>query len=122
MTTDPDSIVSSPCPACGGLEKLHTVEDAARLLGVHTSTIGRLVRTGDITHTRIGRRVLFSRAHLNDFIAANTYSSISNPAPVLEPRPWETSYEQLLAERMELIRTLTAKRIPVSERDFRSKQ
>jgi len=103
------------------MEKFYTVAEVATILGVHPETISRMVRVGDITHARIGRRVVFSRADLDDFIAANTYRLSQDGVPRRLPRPAKP-YEQLLAERLEIIRASTAKRIPMSERDFRRRR
>lgn len=45
---------------------------AARRLGVSTSTIGKMVRSGQLPHARIGRLLKFSTTDLDRFIADNT--------------------------------------------------
>jgi excisionase family DNA binding protein len=41
---------------------------AAEYIGVCILTIDRALRAGEIDHYRIGRRVLFSEDHLNNFL------------------------------------------------------
>jgi excisionase family DNA binding protein len=41
---------------------------AAEYIGVCVLTIDRALKAGEIDHYRIGRRVLFSEAHLNTFL------------------------------------------------------
>ncbi|MEO8696404.1 MAG: helix-turn-helix domain-containing protein [Acidimicrobiales bacterium] len=43
---------------------LYTVTEAARLLGVGRSTMYELVRRGDVSSLRLGRKVLISRSTL----------------------------------------------------------
>jgi excisionase family DNA binding protein len=45
--------------------------EAARRLGLSVATIDRELARENITHFRIGRRVLFTQAHLNDYIKRN---------------------------------------------------
>jgi excisionase family DNA binding protein len=44
---------------------------AAEYIGVSLITLDRALRDGEIGHYRIGRRILFSEEHLNDFLALN---------------------------------------------------
>lgn len=45
--------------------------EAARRLGICVVTIDREVARGNISHFRCGRRVLFTQAHLDDYIKRN---------------------------------------------------
>lgn len=46
-------------------------KEAARRLGLSVVTIDRELARGNITHFRSGRRVLFTQAHLDDYIKRN---------------------------------------------------
>lgn len=46
-------------------------KEAARRLGLSVVTIDREVARGSITHFRSGRRVLFTQAHLDEYIKRN---------------------------------------------------
>jgi putative molybdopterin biosynthesis protein len=50
-------------------------KEAARLLGVSVVTVDRLLAQGHISHFRVGRRVLFTESHLNEYIEQNTRSA-----------------------------------------------
>jgi excisionase family DNA binding protein len=45
--------------------------EAARLLGLSVATIDRELAREKITHFRSGRRVLFTQAHLDEYIKRN---------------------------------------------------
>ena len=49
-----------------------SVKGAAERLGVSGSILYELVRSGEIEHLRVGRRILISRAALEKFIETNT--------------------------------------------------
>lgn len=53
-------------------EGLLTVEDVARLLGIHENTVRRLYQKGELPHIRVGRVVRFQRAEVNGYIARQT--------------------------------------------------
>lgn len=42
--------------------------EAARLLGVSDRTVFTLTQSGELRHVRIGKRVLYTRAALDEFI------------------------------------------------------
>lgn len=46
-------------------------KEAARRLGLSVVTIDRELARGNITHFRSGRRVLFTQAHLDEYIKRN---------------------------------------------------
>jgi excisionase family DNA binding protein len=46
-------------------------KEAARRLGLSVVTLDRELARGHITHFRSGRRVLFTQAHLDDYIKRN---------------------------------------------------
>lgn len=46
-------------------------KEAARRLGLSVVTIDRELARGKITHFRSGRRVLFTQAHLDEYIKRN---------------------------------------------------
>jgi excisionase family DNA binding protein len=46
-------------------------KEAARRLSLSVVTIDREVARGGITHFRSGRRVLFTQAHLDEYIKRN---------------------------------------------------
>jgi excisionase family DNA binding protein len=52
--------------------RLLEIDAAAKRLHVTVATLRRYVREGRITHARVGGRLVFTDAHLNEFIAANT--------------------------------------------------
>lgn len=49
-------------------ERLFTVREAAVALSVSSQTLARLVRAGELPVVRIGSRVLFRPADLEDFV------------------------------------------------------
>ena len=52
---------------------VYDLKTAAAQLGISRSTLYELVRTGQVEHIRIGRRVLLSHVALEKFIEQNTY-------------------------------------------------
>jgi len=46
-------------------------KEAARRLGLSVVTLDRELARKHITHVRIGRRVLFTQAHLDEYIKRN---------------------------------------------------
>lgn len=46
-------------------------KEAARRLGLSVVTVDREIARGNITHFRSGRRVLFTQAHLDEYIKRN---------------------------------------------------
>jgi excisionase family DNA binding protein len=46
-------------------------KEAARRLGLSVVTIDRELARGNITHFRSGRRVLFTQAHLDEYVKRN---------------------------------------------------
>ena len=58
---------------------LVSVKGAAEQLGVGRTIIYELIRTGEIEHVRVGRRLLVSRTALEKFIEANTKTGFYEP-------------------------------------------
>ncbi len=54
-------------------EQIQTFDrkEAARLLSVSVVTVDRLVVQRQISHCRVGRRVLFTQAHLSEYLKRN---------------------------------------------------
>ncbi len=50
-------------------------KEAAKRLGLSVATIDRELARENITHVRSGRRVLFTQAHLDDYIKRNEYKA-----------------------------------------------
>lgn len=48
---------------------------AARRLGLSVATIDRELARKNITHVRSGRRVLFTQAHLDEYIKRNEHKA-----------------------------------------------
>jgi excisionase family DNA binding protein len=46
-------------------------KEAARRLSLSVVTIDRELARGKITHVRVGRRILFTQAHLEEYIERN---------------------------------------------------
>lgn len=46
-------------------------KEAARRLGLSVVTVDRELARGRITHVRVGRRILFTQAHLDEYIKRN---------------------------------------------------
>jgi excisionase family DNA binding protein len=51
---------------------VNSVKRAAELLGVSRTVLYELVRSGEIEHVRVGKRILISRAALEKFIETNS--------------------------------------------------
>jgi excisionase family DNA binding protein len=64
-------------------EPLLTVAEASEFLRVGTGKVYALVAQGLLMHRKIGRRICFRRADLDNFIE----SAASVPAPVPVPPP-----------------------------------
>jgi len=64
-------------PVDGG-PLLLSVQAASERLGISRATLYDLVRSGEIEHLRIGRRVLISRPALATFIESNSRTSFSD--------------------------------------------
>ena len=56
------------------------VDEAAALLKVSRRTVYNRVRAGTIPHARVGRKLLFSRTKLNQWVADGADLAKSNPA------------------------------------------
>jgi excisionase family DNA binding protein len=62
---------------------LYTVVEAARLLGVGRSTMYELVRRGEVSSVRLGRKVLITRSTLEELLgfAPPTPAELSATSP-----------------------------------------
>jgi len=58
----------------------YSVEEAAKVLGVGRGSTYGLIRTGQLRHIRIGRRVLISRAALREFVGLSPEESVPIPS------------------------------------------
>lgn len=60
---------SADAPATGDLPKLgYSMKEATRITGLGKSTLWEAVYKGELLHFKVGRRVLFSEAHLRSFL------------------------------------------------------
>ena len=66
-----DGAAAQGSPPAGLSEPLLTADDAAALLRVRRSTVYELTRTRRLPHVRVGRRILFVRSDLADWVVAN---------------------------------------------------
>ncbi|WP_067171112.1 hypothetical protein [Microtetraspora niveoalba] len=66
-------------------------QGAARISGgekvVRASTLGRLARTGKVTHTRVGRKVLWTDAQLRAAVAYLATQTRAKPIKKASPPP-----------------------------------
>lgn len=49
-------------------KEILTVAEAAKLLGIHPQTLYERCAMGDVPHKRLGRRLLFSRRKLVEWV------------------------------------------------------
>lgn len=56
--------------------RLRSVDDAAKMLGVSTKSVRRLIKSRKLTAVRIGRRVLIPFDALAEFVRNNTRIAI----------------------------------------------
>jgi excisionase family DNA binding protein len=68
--------------ASAGPEPLMSIADAARYLNVSTTTVRNLAVSGKVRSTRVGDRIRFRRAWLDEWIDAG-----GGEVPVLSPPP-----------------------------------
>ena len=54
-----------------GSEKGETLDEGAAFLGVSPHTLRFYVKTGRVTYYRIGRRIIFRREDLEEFLSKN---------------------------------------------------
>ncbi|MBM3660338.1 MAG: helix-turn-helix domain-containing protein [Actinobacteria bacterium] len=64
-----------------------TVEQAAQVLGIGRSTAYELVRSGDLKHIRLRRRIVVPVAHLAERLGVDRDAIRTALAPVAEPEP-----------------------------------
>jgi excisionase family DNA binding protein len=62
-------------------DDLLSVEEACKKLRIGRSTIYELCAAGEIRHVKIGRRKLFRRSALHDFIVAHEVGAAPSPPP-----------------------------------------
>jgi excisionase family DNA binding protein len=75
------------------------VDEAAALLKVSRRTVYNHVKAGKIPHARVGRKLLFSRAKLNQWVADGADLA---PMPPTKPDPSKTAndHEQLTLDQL----------------------
>jgi excisionase family DNA binding protein len=66
-----DGAATQSSPPAGLSEPLLTADDAAALLRVRRSTVYELARTRRLPHVRVGRRILFVRSDLAEWVVAS---------------------------------------------------
>ena len=64
-----------------------TVEQAAQVLGIGRSTAYELVRSGDLRHIRLRRRIVIPVAHLADRLGVDREAVCAVLTPTTEPEP-----------------------------------
>lgn len=57
-------------------DPLVKVEDVAKRLGVNPIYVYKLVESGDIRYTRLGRRLKFRPEDVEDYISRNTFAAV----------------------------------------------
>lgn len=60
------------------LEKLLTVEEAMAYLGIGRTTIQRWMKQRKIGFVRVGRKIYFTKEHLESFVRENTVSPVKS--------------------------------------------
>lgn len=68
-------------------KELYSVNEVARLLGLHVKTVRKYVRDGRLKSTRIGKQYRIARADLEDF----TGSPVAAAGTIRAPRTLEVS-------------------------------
>ncbi|WP_420555766.1 helix-turn-helix domain-containing protein [Roseovarius sp.] len=63
-----------------------TEPEAAAVLRMSTKTLKRRRSAGQIGHTRNGRRVLYRRAHLDEYLNAQDVAASAPPPPPPAPK------------------------------------
>jgi len=65
-----ESLLQQPIPLA--LAKLgHSVKEAERITGLGRTTLWKAIRAGKLGCFKVGRRVLFSSEHLQEFLKAH---------------------------------------------------
>lgn len=60
-------------------------ERAAKLLGISVRGLDRLVAAGDISHERLGRRVILRASYLREFIHIKKITARGRALPLHQP-------------------------------------
>jgi excisionase family DNA binding protein len=56
-------------------DAVRTIEEVARYLGgIHHQTVRKLIRTGELGHVRVGRRIFVTDDQLAEYIDTHTIS------------------------------------------------
>ena len=58
-----------------GVVPVLSVDEVAEHLGLHRKTVEKMIRRGDLTVTRVGRRILIRQDELQQFIDRHTDSA-----------------------------------------------
>jgi excisionase family DNA binding protein len=61
--------------------RLYTIAEAAEVLNVPATWLRDKVTAGAVPHTRLGRHVRFTEAHLEEIVAAGERSIPRQPSP-----------------------------------------
>ena len=59
--------------------QLFTIPETAKLLRVGTRTVQKLKRAGKLRPVRIGRRVLFAKEAIDEFLSASQTAMVAGP-------------------------------------------
>ena len=68
------TVAIQPSDSTNPSARLLGLKDAARTLGISYSTLYKLVRRGEVEHTKVGSRYFMSRESIDAFIRTNTTS------------------------------------------------
>ena len=75
------------------------VDEAAVLLKVSRRTVYNRVKAGTIPHARVGRKILFSRAKLSQWVADGADLAQTHPAKPDSAKP-DNDHEQLSLDQL----------------------
>lgn len=67
------------------IAQLYSVTEAAEVLDVPVSWLRSMVAARAVPHTRLGRHVRFTEAHLAEIIAAGERAAAPTAAPAVSP-------------------------------------
>ena len=70
-----------------GVIPVLSVDEVAEHLGLHEKTVRKMIQRGDLTATRVGRRVLIRQDELQQFIDRHTEHVTLISGPAVVPRP-----------------------------------
>jgi excisionase family DNA binding protein len=71
------------------MQRPYTVPEAAKQIGVSEVTVRRLVAARQIPHRRVGGRIMFTEADLEEFLEASKRPAVTgSPPPGGNVIPW----------------------------------